>query len=200
MAKLRFALFSKSCSSSCSSGSVVVSGYEDSTVAAEASGSEDSEAEFEADPSGSNDSAANSGSDWLPPAAPSTSPPGMNASITEPGRAMVPGKNMWNARLAGDDDIAEQEVKESGAEEGISSCGSRQRIQGLDELLSHLLAARILVLKNYIYDALIYNIYIHTHIYILGCPVFGVISPIFCSHLNSGAHSQKNELAKISAP
>ena len=154
MAKLRFALFSKSCSSSCSSGSVVVSGYEDSTVAAEASGSEDSD--FEADPSGSNDSAANSGSDWLPPAAPSTSPPGMNASITEPGRAMVPGKNMWNARLAGDDDMAEQEVKESGAEDGISSCGSRQRIQGLDELLSHLLAARIFVLKNYIYDA--YNI------------------------------------------
>ena len=34
----------------------------------------------------------------------------------------------------------------------------------------------------------------------LGCPVFGVISPIFGSHLNSGAHSQKNELAKISAP
>ena len=28
------------------------------------------------------------------------------------------------------------------------------------------------------------------YVCLLGCPVFGVISPNFCSHLNSGAHSQ----------
>ena len=30
--------------------------------------------------------------------------------------------------------------------------------------------------------------------------LFWVIFPVFGSHQNSGAHSQKNELAKISAP
>ena len=42
-------------------------------------------------------------------------------------------------------------------------------------------------------------IYIFIYIYIRLSRFLGHL-PNFCSHLNSGAHSQKNELSKISAP